>query len=89
MYRSSFRARMQRVLYAAYAAGCSHVVLGAWGCGVFGNDPSVVAALWREVLQLPEWRGRFACVIFAILPGVQGRSLAAFRAALLSSPFVS
>ena len=38
-YEWGFRQRMRRALYAAYTAGCSTVVLGAWGCGVFRNRP--------------------------------------------------
>jgi len=36
-------------------------VLGACGCGVFGNRPQVVAELWSGVLDVLEWRGRFLC----------------------------
>ena len=67
---------MRRALYAAYAARCSTVVLGAWGCGVFRNRPEVVAELWSEVLDALEWRGRFARVVFAVPHGAHGRSLA-------------
>ena len=81
-YERDFRQRMRRALYAAYAAGCSTVVLGAWGCGVFRNRPEVVAELWSEVLDALEWRGRFARVVFAVPHGTHGRSLTAFRHAL-------
>ena len=81
-YERDFRQRMRRALYAAYAAGCSTVVLGAWGCGVFRNRPEVVAELWSEVLDALEWRGRFARVVFAVPHGAHGRSLTAFRHAL-------
>jgi len=40
------------------------LVLGAWGCGVFGNDPATVAKLFNEALI------EFSCfrrVIFAVL----------------------
>ena len=67
---------------AAHAAGCTIIVLGAWGCGVFGNQPPVVAELWSEVLDSLEWRGRFTHVVFAVPQGVHGRSIAAFRRAL-------
>ena len=64
------------------AAGCSTIVLGAWGCGVFRNRPEVVAELWSEVLDTLEWRGRFARVVFAVPRGAHGHSLAAFHRAL-------
>ena len=74
-YERDFRQRMRRALYAAYAAGCSTVVLAAGRlglcavCGVFRNRPEVVAELWSEVLDTLEWRGRFARVVFAIPRG--------------------
>ena len=83
-YRADFRRRMHHALRAAHAAGCSTVILGAWGCGVFRNRPDDVAALWSEVLDALEWRGRFACIAFAVPYGNTGRALAAFRRALAS-----
>jgi uncharacterized protein (TIGR02452 family) len=73
---------MHFVLRAAHAAGCTSIVLGAWGCGVFGNQPPVVAELWSEVLDSLEWRGRFTHVVFAVPQGAHGRSIAVFRRAL-------
>ena len=81
-YEQDFKRRMRYVLYAAHATGCSTIILGAWGCGVFGNRPQVVADLWSEVLDALEWRGRFARVVFAIPHGTHGHSLATFRRAL-------
>lgn len=39
----TFRRRVEYVLALAASQGCSHIVLGAWGCGVFRNDPQQVA----------------------------------------------
>ncbi|MCL2848876.1 MAG: TIGR02452 family protein [Micrococcales bacterium] len=47
-------------------AGCSTIILGAFGCGVFGNDPAVVAGIWHDLLADPEFQGRYRKVIFAV-----------------------
>lgn len=58
--------RVRKVL--AIAAGNNHdaVVLGAWGCGVFKNDPEMIAELFREAL-FTRYMGVFARVNFAVL----------------------
>lgn len=43
--------RIHGMLRTAAAEGYSRVVLGAWGCGNFGNDPELVAKLFHEALQ--------------------------------------
>lgn len=43
--------RMRAVVALAVEAGMQKLVLGAWGCGVFRNDPEVVARLWAETLS--------------------------------------
>lgn len=60
------RQRVQRVLAVAASHAHQHLVLGAWGCGVFGNDPSVVAALFAEALG-GEFESAFRRVVFAVL----------------------
>jgi len=45
------RNRIHGMLRAAAAEGYTRLVLGAWGCGNFGNDPELVAKLFREALQ--------------------------------------
>jgi len=57
-------------------------VLGAWGCGAFGNDPFDVAAAFLRVW--PQWASAFDEVVFAI-PSSGARSidnLVAFRSGL-------
>lgn len=43
--------RVDFVISIAEEQGCETVVLGAWGCGVFGQDPRVVARLFKERLK--------------------------------------
>ena len=44
-----------------------NLVLGAMGCGAFHNPPRHIAELFRQVLDEPEYKGRFERVVFAIL----------------------
>jgi len=75
-------ARAERILAVAAAHGHRKLVLGAWGCGVFRNDPAVVAAMFAA--QLARTRGRFDRVVFAVLDGHRGGpTLAAFTRACL------
>ncbi|WP_424210846.1 TIGR02452 family protein [Streptomyces sp. BI20] len=76
--------RAERVLEVAARHGHRRLVLGAWGCGVFRNDPAAVAAAWHTHLT-----GRFAHafdhVVFAILdrdPAVRAPFDAAFGTGL-------
>jgi uncharacterized protein (TIGR02452 family) len=53
------------VLAIARAYGHSELVLGAWGCGAFGNDAHRTALDFRQALD-GEFRGAFSDVVFAI-----------------------
>jgi len=59
-------ARVTRALAICAAAGHRHLVLGAWGCGVFGNDPAVVARAFGAELD-GTYAGVFEEVVFAVL----------------------
>jgi uncharacterized protein (TIGR02452 family) len=57
--------RIHRVLAIAQAFGYSTLVLGAWGCGAFGNDPRRTALDFRHALE-NEFRCAFSDIVFAI-----------------------
>jgi len=61
-----FRRRIDLVLGLAASEGHRTLVLGAWGCGVFRNDPALVANLFAEHLRTGHWVGRFAHVCFSV-----------------------
>jgi uncharacterized protein (TIGR02452 family) len=68
------------VLGVAAAHGHRSLVLGAWGCGVFGNDPAEVASLFGMALEGP-FAGAFEAVVFAVLDFSEDRhTLAPFEA---------
>ncbi len=75
-------ARIVKVLAAAQANGHDALVLGAWGCGNFANDPALIAELFRQALEGP-FKGAFRHVTFAIVdPTSDQRCLNRFRLAL-------
>ncbi|SNR83786.1 TIGR02452 family protein [Actinoplanes regularis] len=69
--------RAARVLRVAAAHGHRELILGAWGCGVFGNDPDQVAAAFATALAAAPWFDR---VVFAVLDR-GGRTREAFERA--------
>ncbi len=59
------RQRIYRVLAIARAYGYSTLVLGAWGCGAFGNDPQQTAVDFKQALE-NDFKGVFSDIVFAI-----------------------
>ena len=57
--------RIRRLLAVARAYGFDALVLGAWGCGAFRNDPVRIARDFHEALE-GEFDGAFQHVTFAI-----------------------
>ncbi|KAL7535901.1 hypothetical protein ACHAXR_006798 [Thalassiosira sp. AJA248-18] len=66
---ASLSDRIHRALAAFVLGNCTDLVLPAFGCGVHGNDPSMVANVFREMLTDPnQFGGRFRTVVFAVPP---------------------
>lgn len=77
--------RIHRLLLVAASLGYRSLVLGAWGCGAFRNDPVRTAAVFSEALAGP-FDGVFDHVVFAITDwsperATLGPFVDAFRAA--------
>ncbi|MGH1387108.1 TIGR02452 family protein [Kordia sp.] len=71
------RRRIEKVLAVSVAHGNDTLILGAWGCGVFRNDPAVIAKLFKEVLET-SFKNQFKKVVFAIYANNE-RYIAPFR----------
>lgn len=56
--------RARKILSAAAANGAEVLILGAFGCGAFRNDPEVVAAAYHQVL--PQFLNHFKTIEFAV-----------------------
>ena len=79
--------RGAKLLSLAIDNGCDALVLGAWGCGVFRNEPSIVAQMFADFL-LPQgqFAGRFKTVLFSVLDSTkQGRILREFQSRFLEN----
>ncbi|WP_020474259.1 TIGR02452 family protein [Zavarzinella formosa] len=62
------RQRAENVLCVAAHGGYRHLLLGAWGCGVFQNDPELVAGIFADLLAGGGlWADRFEKVVFSVL----------------------
>jgi uncharacterized protein (TIGR02452 family) len=71
--------RILRVLSVASAFAYEAIILGAWGCGAFGNDPRRTAVDFREALET-DFRGHFSDVVFAVTDwSAERRFLGPFR----------
>jgi uncharacterized protein (TIGR02452 family) len=68
--------RGAKLLSLAISNGCDALVLGAWGCGVFRNQPSMVAQMFADLL-LPngQFDGRIKSILFSILDSSEQRKV--------------
>jgi uncharacterized protein (TIGR02452 family) len=71
LVETALRRRAEMVLHVAQARGVESLVLGAWGCGVFRNDPAQVASIFGKLIKPP---GRFSGVFRDVLFSVYDRA---------------
>ena len=64
--------RIFKMLCLAEETGKKRLVLGAWGCGAFGNDPSMIAELFK--INLDKFCS-FNEVVFAVLQSRKSDSI--------------
>lgn len=77
--------RARRICEVVVVNGVDALVLGAFGCGAFRNDPWIVARAYKSVLA--EMGGYFDLVEFAIFcaPGRESENLRAFSQMLMEA----
>jgi uncharacterized protein (TIGR02452 family) len=70
------RSRIDKLLALAVVHGHENLVLGAWGCGVFANDPELVAAWFADHwLEGSPYRSAFRRVVFAVFDRTPDQSV--------------
>ena len=67
--------RIENVLKVALHYEVDVLILGAWGCGVFRNDPNDVARCFTDQLKL--FKGKFSKIVFAV--GKEDRMMPIFQ----------
>jgi uncharacterized protein (TIGR02452 family) len=75
LIQPTMAARIAKVLAVAASHSFDHLILGAWGCGVFRNDPSKIAKLFSEAFRGDDrFHSRFKTVVFAVLDNTTDES---------------
>ena len=80
----ALRERIRFALALCDKTGHDKLVAGAFGCGAFGNDPEVVAEMFREELGSGNWGVKQ--VIFAVPKNKWDNNLAVFEHAFATFP---
>lgn len=65
-YTKDLAIKIQHTLRAFKNNGCESIILGAFGCGVFKNDPKKVAKIFNLLLSNDEFKNVFKRVTFSI-----------------------
>ncbi len=64
-YETIISEKIYSQLAAFVNAGVDSIVLGAWGCGAFQNQPTDIARVYKNLLETT-FKGQFKTVVFAI-----------------------
>lgn len=63
-YEDALRKRIEAIVILPFLNGCDTLILGAWGCGVFKNDPKIVSKVFKETLL--KYGKAYNNIIFAL-----------------------
>ncbi|HOB26413.1 MAG TPA: TIGR02452 family protein [Bacilli bacterium] len=66
-YRNVTKNKIRLMVSLAAQNGVKNLILGAWGCGVFKNDPKTMAQYFSEVLIGEGYSVDFDNIVFAII----------------------
>jgi uncharacterized protein (TIGR02452 family) len=87
LVRATLERRAEQILRVAAHHGHDVLVLGAWGCGVFRNDPDHVADVFARLLTDGSLASAFSRVVFAIYDRSKtGATLRAFQRRMPAGP---
>jgi uncharacterized protein (TIGR02452 family) len=81
--RAGLLTKIRIMLAEAHRHQYRELVLGAWGCGAFGNNPEMVAECFRLELLAHGWIRHFDKIVFAIKENPRSRNYAQFNNVLM------
>jgi uncharacterized protein (TIGR02452 family) len=65
-YRQVTMNKIRLMLLLANMNKCENIILGAWGCGVFKNNPIMISDMFHEIINR-DFKGSFKNIIFAVI----------------------
>lgn len=71
--------RIRILLAVAAQHGHKNIILGAWGCGAFGNKPDDVSGYFRKVIIDEGYGKLFDNICFAVYGKEDGRNYLSFK----------
>lgn len=71
--------RMRKILNCFIISDCKTIILGAFGCGVFGNSAQEIAKIWYELLYEEEYVYHFEKICFSVLDNGKTGNFEAFK----------
>ena len=66
-YENILQKRIETIFKAAAYGSADNLILGAFGCGVFGNNPETVCEMFRKVQQ--DYSRHFRVIEYAVYAG--------------------
>jgi uncharacterized protein (TIGR02452 family) len=66
-YQKITKDKIRLMLSIPYLHGAQNLILGAWGCGVFNNNPNDIAQYFKEIIIDENYGSLYKSIIFAII----------------------
>jgi uncharacterized protein (TIGR02452 family) len=73
--RITMKTRIEKILAIALEHKNEAIVLGAFGCGVFGNRAVDIAQIFKQVLNDVKFKGKFKKVTFAVYDNTPNKEI--------------
>lgn len=77
--RNIMQARIRKIFDIAILNNKTYLILGAWGCGVFGNKSEDIANDFKLILSEEKYKNAFEVVEFSVLCGRRSKEIAPFE----------